>query len=296
MRYRQLQVISGKGTKGDQFNDALRGICIDRAGSIYAVGDHDVKVFNPAGKLQKSWKTGSPGYSIAVDNHSSVYVGEVGQLETFDGKGKLLTTWRDADRFGLITTIDFYSDYVLVADAKDRCIRRYDKQGKWINDIGKDNNTKGFLIPNGHLDFCVDKKGIIHAANSAKHRVERYTLKGKLLGHFGKFGQRLPEDFPGCCNPTNLTLNKHGHVIVTEKAAPRVKVYDASGKLLSLVGPEAFDAGCKNMDIAVDWQGRIYVIDTVRLHINVFALEGTKSQPITSAPVSSSRKGVTEHE
>ena len=94
--------------------------------------------------------------------------------------------------------------------------------------------------------------------------------------------QKRPEDFPGCCNPTNLTLNKHNQVIVTEKAAPRMKVYDAKGKLLSLVGPQAFNPGCKNMDVATDSQGRIYVIDTVRLHICVFAPETTESRPSTT--------------
>jgi len=283
MQYRQLRVISGKGSKPDQFKDALRGICIDRAGLIYTVGDREVKVFEISGKLQRRWRTAEPGYCIAVDKDATVYVGQIGRVEKFDVKGKLLGTWQDADRLGLVTAIDFYGDYVLVADARDRCIRRYDKNGKWLNDIGKDNNTKGFLIPNGHLDFSVDTKGIIYVSNSAKHRVERYTMKGKLLGHFGKFGQRRPEDFPGCCNPTNLTLGKHGRIVVTEKAGPRMKVYDAAGKLLSLVGPEAFDPNCRNMDVATDSAGRVYVIDTVRLHICVFAPQVSESQP-SSAP------------
>jgi hypothetical protein len=41
-----------------------------------------------------------------------------------------------------------------------------------------------------------------------------------------------------------------------------------------MVGPEAFDAQCKNMGLTVDSQGRIYVIDTERLCILVFAPEG----------------------
>ena len=50
-----------------------------------------------------------------------------------------------------------------------------------------------------------------------------------------------------------------------------MKVFSSDGKMLALVGKEAFDAGCKNMDVAVDSEGRIYVVDTVRLQICVFA-------------------------
>ena len=277
MDYRQVRVIGGKGSQPHQFAHELRGICLDRTGLIYAVGDSEVKVLDVEGRLQRRWPTEGPGYSVAVDEENTLYVGEVEQIEKFDQSGRHTGTWKDEDRLGVITASAFFGDYILVADARDRCLRRYDRSGRWLNNIGKDNNTKGFLIPNGHLDFSVDAQGVIHAVNPAKHRVERYSLTGELLGHFGKFGTRRPEDFPGCCNPTNLALNRKGQIIVTEKAGPRVKLYDAAGKLLALVGREAFDPICKNMDVATDARGLIYVVDTVRLHICVFAPEEDES-------------------
>ena len=60
---------------------------------------------------------------------------------------------------------------------------------------------------------------------------------------------------------------------VTEKAAPRAKVYDGAGQLLAVVADRTFDPGAKNMDVAVDSTGRIYVADTVRLEIRVFQPE-----------------------
>ncbi|MFQ5807349.1 MAG: hypothetical protein ACE5I3_12955, partial [Phycisphaerae bacterium] len=135
----------------------------------------------------------------------------------------------------------------------------------------KDNRMRGFLVPNGHLDFAVDAGGVIHAANPGKHRVERYTPEGKLLGHFGRFDGRDPAGFGGCCNPTNIALTRQGLIVVTEKAGPRAKVYSADGRLLAVMGEDDFDPTCKNMDVAVDSSGRIYVIDTARLHICVYA-------------------------
>ena len=61
-------------------------------------------------------------------------------------------------------------------------------------------------------------------------------------------------------------------MIVSEKAGPRVKVYDPAGALVAVVADSAFDAGSRNMDVAVDAKGRIYVADTVRLEICVFSL------------------------
>ncbi len=273
VRYHKLRVISGRGTGAGQFADELRGLATDRADYLYAVGDSKLAVFSPEGEFLRGWPTEHPGYSIAVAADGKVYVGEEGQLERFDQAGKLLDTWRDADRLGLVTAIALVGDDVLVADTQGRCIRRYDQRGTWRNDVGKDNRMRGFLVPNHCLDFAVDSHAVIQAANAGMHRVERYTVGGELLGHFGRFDGRDPAGFPGCCNPTNIALTPAGQVVVTEKAGPRVKVYTPGGELLTVVADDDFDPNCKNMDVVVDSRGRIYVIDTVRLQIVVYAPE-----------------------
>ena len=60
-------------------------------------------------------------------------------------------------------------------------------------------------------------------------------------------------------------------IYTTEKAGPRVKAYDFEREAAG--GDRArtlFDANCKNMNIAVDPRGRVYVVDTVKLAILVF--------------------------
>ena len=71
----------------------------------------------------------------------------------------------------------------------------------------------------------------------------------------------------------NVTVDAAGRVVVTEKAGPRAKVYGAAGELLAVVAERTFDPGAKNMDVAVDSTGRIYVADTVRLEVRVFRPE-----------------------
>ena len=200
----------------------------------------------------------------------AVYAGELGQIEVFDGAGKLLNTWRDERLLGRVTAIGFTKDSVLAGDAADRAIRRFDRSGKFLNNIGKDSAVHGLLIPNGVVDFAVDAQGIIYAANPGKHRVERYTPGGELLGHIGRFDGIDPAGFTGCCNPTNVAIRDG--IYTTEKAGPRVKAYDFSGKLLAVIATDLFDANCKNMSIAVDARGRVYVVDTVKAAILVFEM------------------------
>jgi sugar lactone lactonase YvrE len=238
---------------------------------LYAAGDSELKVFSTDGEFLRGWPTAKPGYAVAVSGDGSVYVGQEGQVEIFDGEGHLTKVWRDSERLGEVTAIGFAKGSVLLGDSKGRCIRRYDAGGKFLNNIGKDNRMEGFLIPNGVVEFSVDACGTIHVTNPGKHRVERYTPWDELLGHIGRFDGLDPSGFPGCCNPTNVAVTGCDRIYVTEKAGPRVKVYDFNGKLLSVIAEEVFDANCKNMDIAVDARGHVYVVDTVRLEILVFA-------------------------
>jgi sugar lactone lactonase YvrE len=254
----------------DGFQEALRGIAIDGKDRIYAVGDSAVKVFDAAGKLLREWPTALPGHSVAVDGDGRVWVGQWQQVEIFDARGELIDTWRDTERLGLLTAIGVAGDDVFLADARARCIHRYDREGRFLNDIGDKHRKGGFHIPNGVVDFAIDGQGILHVANPGMHRVERYKADGELLGHFGRFDGVDPAGFPGCCNPTNVAVDGSGRVFVSEKAGPRAKVYDAGGQLLAVVADEGFDPGAKNMDVAVDSHGRVYVADTVALAIQVF--------------------------
>ena len=266
MQYRHVQTIDGKG--------GLRGIAVDSRGQLYAAGDSEIKLFDAAGRLKQRWPTSRPALAVAVARDGAVYAGEIGQIEIFDGAGKLLRTWRDETLLGRVTAIGFSKDSVLAGDAADRAIRRFDRSGEFLNNIGKDNPVNGLLIPNGVVDFAVARNGAIYAANPGKHRVEWYTPGGELLGHIGRFDGIDPAGFTGCCNPTNVAVRDG--IYTTEKAGPRVKAYDFSGNLLAVIATRPFNPNCKNMSIAVDSHNRVYVVDTEKLAIFVF-------EPVTTA-------------
>jgi sugar lactone lactonase YvrE len=260
-------VLGGKGSRPDQFASTLRGIAIGARGEIYAAGDSEIKAFAPDGRLIRRWPVARPPLSVAVARDRSVYAGELRQIEIFAPTGRLIRAWRDDKLLTRVTGLGFTGDCVLAGDSAGRAIRRFDAQGRFLNNIGKDNRVNGLLIPNGVISFGVDAQGIIHAANPGKHRVERYTPEGKLLGHMGRFDGVDPAGFTGCCNPTNVAVGDG--IYVTEKAGPRVKAYDFAGNLRAVIAGGEFDPNCKNMSIAVDGV-RVYVADTVKLTIHVF--------------------------
>jgi sugar lactone lactonase YvrE len=251
------------------FTSALRALEVDDARQLYAAGDSAIRVFDRRGGRVRQWTTALPPHAVAVHPDGRVFAGEAGQIEIFDASGRLLETWRDGRRLGRVTSIGFLGDEVIAGDAAARTLRRLDAHGAFVNDIGANNRMKGFQIPNGALDFAAGEDGAIHASNPGKHRVERHAPDDRLLDFFGRFDGIDPAGFSGCCNPTNVALHR-GQVFVTEKADPRVKVYDASGRLLAVIASVEFDANCKNMDIAVDRDGRVYVADTVRRAVLAF--------------------------
>lgn len=270
MPYQHVQNIAGKGTAPGQFTSALRGLALDRTDRLFAAGDAEIKVFATNGSLVTRWPTAQPGFSVAVADDGRVFVGEAGQIEIFSPAGRLVDTWRHAKRFGLVTAIGFVKGDVLCGDAAGRAIRRFDAHGTFLNDIGANNRMQGFLVPNGVVDFSVDGEGVVHATNPGKHRVERYTPDDRLLGHIGRFDGIDPAGFGGCCNPTNVCVSGTDRIYVTEKADPRAKVYDLSGRLVEVIADRVFDPNCKNMDLAVDSRGRVYVADTAKLTVLVF--------------------------
>lgn len=279
LAYRATLRIGGRGAAAHQFEEALRGIAVGGDDRVYAVGDASVKVFDADGQFRQQWKTAVPGFSIAVDGGGRVWVGEFEQVEIFDAHGELADTWRRPAELGLITAIAFSGEDVFLADAGARWIHRYDRQGRLLNHIGDQHRKGGFHIPNGVVDFAIDERGILHVANPGMHRVERYRADGELLGHIGRFDGRDPAGFGGCCNPTNVTLDRAGRVVVSEKAGPRAKVYSPEGELLAVIAADVFDPGAKNMDLAVDSQGRVYVADTATLEIHVFETVSQEAGP-----------------
>ncbi len=254
----------------------LSGIALDPHDDVYAAGADAVRVLAQDGGLLREWPLDGPATCIALDGEGSVYVGLQKKVEVFAPDGKPLSSWgsagRERGKLDYVTAIVVDGPNVLVADAGNRCIHRFDTTGDFIDDIGARDpaaGLPGLICPSPHLDLAVDAGGDILVTNPGLSRVERYGLDGRLLGHWGEAGGG-PEQFSGCCNPTNLALRADGAVVTSEKAVPRVKVYDAQGAMLAFLGPQFFTQEAAGLDVAVDSAGRLLVADPGDGGIRVF--------------------------
>ncbi len=63
-----------------------------------------------------------------------------------------------------------------------------------------------------------------------------------------------------------------GSFVTAEKGLPRVKIHNLDGSLRCVVAaPDQFDEGVVGLDVAVDDEGRIYVLDPSRNQVRIFA-------------------------
>ena len=121
--------------------------------------------------------------------------------------------------------------------------------------------ARSLVMPSCGRESCDE-----HALSSLRSTTSRATCSSRSVSD----SIPDPSGFPGCCNPTNVALGRSGRVYVTEKAGPRAKVLDSEGKLVSVIATSVFDPNCKNMAVAADGRGRVFVVDTERLHIVVY--------------------------
>lgn len=272
MEFTHLQTLSDPELGEALFSIHLGGIALDAADRLFAVGDNLVRVFDSAGEPLRKFELKRPPWSVFAER-DMVWIGMVGQVALYTPAGEQVATLTDAPRLGRVTSIAVVGSNLFVADATHRAIRRYSREGEWLGDVGREVNTRGFMIPNGVLDLCVDSStNTLLVAHPQKHRVERYNAGGQLVDKWGRFGMHDPADFGGCCNPTNLAAGVDGMIAVSEKAPPRIKLYDAVGSYVSTLPGGVFDPNTKNLDLAIDSRGTLYATDPLRRTIEVFAM------------------------
>jgi len=264
--------------------EGLRGIAMGANDDLYLAGAHVVKVLAADGKPLREWTVSGAATCVAVDADGNVYVGHRAEIEVFDSQGSLIRTWgkegRNAGEFSFVTGIATHGANVFVADAGNRCIHWFDMTGDFIDDLGRRNKEEGvdgLICPSAFLDVIVDDEGVLFVTNPGRSRVEQYKTDGTLIGFWGEPGAQ-PERFFGCCNPTNLALLPNDHIVTAEKLLTRVKVYDIKGTLLAYIGPEHFTKKAEGLDLAVDSEGRIFVIDPGSGQVSVFALKEEQGQ------------------
>ncbi len=270
-QYTKALVLGGQRSP-HAFHHSLTGVAVGSGDFIYALGDGEVRVFEPGGTRARGWKVVENAECLTVAPDGRVLVGAGDRVYVYDASGRPAGSFRvgPSDHPARVTAIKVHRDAVLVADAAGRVVRRLNADGGEVSVIGNQDKTNGFMLPNKWLDIDVDAGGVVYATDTGRHQVTSWTLDGAPVAKFGKFGMLNAEDFVGCCNPVNLALLPDGGLVTAEKVAARVKVFAADRQLLAVIGPEHFDPNCVHIHVAVDSRGRILAGDPLRREIMVF--------------------------
>lgn len=277
--YRQTGATIETGLK------STTAIELDAAGNLYIAGDRVIAVFSPDGQKLREIALVSEPTALAVGEDGSVYVALTDRIEVYSSAGEKLSAWAPL-RSGLLTAIAVAGEDVFAADALHKVVRRFDKEGNPLQEIGaKDEarNIPGIVVPSPYFDLLIAPDGLLRVVNPGRHRIEAYTFDGHLEWTWGKPSVGL-EGFSGCCNPIALAMLPDGGFVTCEKGLVRVKVHNEEGNLIGVVaGPDQLgwqaplrvcvtpeDCQARGLDAAVDAQGRIYVLDQARNVVRIF--------------------------
>ena len=265
-----------------------RGIALGKDGNIYVAGDRAILVYHEKETAPKQIAVNEPPYCLAPGENGLLYVGMKDHVQVYDARGDLVAQWDKLGPKAVLSSMAVSSDSVFVADAGNRIVLKYDKNGKLLSRMGKKDpsrNIPGFVIPSPYFDLALAPDGLLRVANTGMHRIEAYTVNGDFEFSWGRFGNDI-EGFCGCCNPISLALLPAGGFVTCEKGLTRVKIYNNDGEFVGVVaGPEQFtqhdrvcneksaDCNTGGLDVAADHLGRILILDPYTGWIRFFTLK-----------------------
>ena len=266
--------------------DTARAITLDDAGNMLIAGDSKLVKYDPADKPLDEIELPKEPTCIEFDLDGNLIVGMSNVIMILDPQGNTLQEWMAPTAVSLQTSIAADKDHIFAADALNKLVWCYDRQGNVVNKLGAkdpDRNIPGIVIPSAYFDIATYPDGLLRVVNPGRHWIEAYTTNGDREWFWGESGVAV-EGFSGCCNPVALAVLPDGGFVTAEKGLVRVKVYDADGEFVGVVaGPDQLgwieplrvcktpeECKAKGFDVAVDKQGRIYVLDTLRNVVRIF--------------------------
>jgi sugar lactone lactonase YvrE len=190
-------------------------------------------------------------------------------LFLFDRAGGRFERVTHAEHEDLVSPVSVALDdanRVYLADSYLRQIYVYDRAGVLQQVWGTDVLERPVALA---FD---ERRRWLYVADTAGHRILAYDANGELVLSFGERGTAAGE-FNW---PSNLCLDRDGHVYVVDALNFRVQVFDADGRFLSVFGHHGDGSGdfARPKGVAVDSQGHVYVADALFDAVQIFDRDG----------------------
>ncbi|NIA14152.1 MAG: hypothetical protein GWP08_08725 [Nitrospiraceae bacterium] len=261
----------------------LTALATSPEGRIYAAGTNAVVVYGLDGReIARHAINGSPT-CLAVTADGEILLGMTDHVEVLHADGKPKARWPSLGERAHLTSIAANGEDIYAADAGNRVVVRFDREGNVVQHIGKADASKGipgFVVPSPYFDVTFDNTGTFWAVNPGRHGLESYRSSGALISAWYRPSIEA-EGFSGCCNPSHVAFRSDGSLVTTEKGLARVKLYSVDQKLVGFVAqPATFHDSpmgafsCKLetplVDLAVDSKDRVLVLDANKNAIRIF--------------------------
>jgi len=241
--------------------------------ALYISGNSSLAVIALDGSPSTLLEIPSGATCLEVDGEH-IFIGFGSYVAKFSHEGELLQEWEDLGERTVITNLAIKEDKVYVADAGNRRIVIFNRQGErtgMFEGKAESEAGHGFIVPSANFDLAVNSFGELWVVNPGKHALEDYADDGRMRGFWESRSFEI-DGFLGCCNPARITTLMDGSFVTSEKGLVRIKIYDQSGTLKSVVAaPDLFEGeDGKAPEVCADENDVIYALDFDRDMVRVF--------------------------
>jgi hypothetical protein len=239
---------------------------------LYISGNGSLAVLPLDGSQASLYEILPGATSLEVDDQH-VFIAFGTFVAKYNHQGKLLQQWDDLGERTVITNLAIKGDNIYVADAGNRRVVIFNREGDLTGEFEGKAETDaghGFIVPSPNFDLAVNIYGELWVANPGMHAMENYSDDGRMRGYWENRSFYV-DGFLGCCNPARITTMEDGSFVTSEKGLVRIKIFDQSGKLLSVVAPpDLFKEEGEAPEVCADADGVIYALDFDRDMVRVF--------------------------
>lgn len=241
--------------------------------TLYISGNSSLVVL-PLDGSQATMHEILPGATCLEVDEENIFVGFGSYVAKYNHAGELLQQWDDLGERTVLTNLAIKGDHIYLADAGNRRIVIFDREGVQTGQFeGKAESEAGhgFIVPSANFDLAVNSYGELWVVNPGKHAVENYSDDGRMRGFWENMSFEI-DGFLGCCNPARITTLEDGSFVTSEKGLVRIKIYDESGVLKSVVAaPDLFkEEEGKAPEVCADENNVIYALDFDKDMVRVF--------------------------
>jgi sugar lactone lactonase YvrE len=282
-----------------QFGTTLRephAIAVTAEGTILVAGDQAIVRLNAAGQVLGTIQLDQAPACLAAGPAAEqrIYVACGRHIVVLGADGETISQWPDLEPQSVLTSIVVSGEHLYVADAGQRVVHIFDRDGRALRRIGAvdpERHASEFVIPSPYFDVVAGADDTLWVVNPGKRHLECYSLTGDLQSIWGQGGASIA-DFFGCCNPAHIALLPDGRFVTSEKGIPRIKVYSEAGDFECVVaGPSELGVSASALtdargnqaervfDVAVAPDGAIVVLDTRERTVRVFVAKEREARP-----------------